>query len=195
MKENKEKILTDKIVADAEAKAAALVKNAEETAAKHLDGVKASAAADRETALAGARAQAKDLIEHRLSLVGLEINREELKARRGAVDKAFADAALRMCEREKDEYISIISRMIKKHGQDGDVVLRGKGDEKRITKEAVADISKALKIKLSLSENVGDFTGGVMLLGKNSDKNLTFDSIFRMIREEIEPEIARILFN
>ena len=194
MEENKEKVLTDKIIEEAQAKAAALIKSAEEEAAKHLSRVKASAAADRESAAAEARAQAKGLIEHRMSLSGLEIKREELKARRNAVDNVFADAVKRMCERDGDEYVSIVSRMIKKHGQDGDVVLRGRGDEKRITKETVADIAKAMKIKLGLSDGVGDFTGGVMLIGKHSDKNLTFDSIFGALREDIEPEIARILF-
>ena len=192
--EEKEKKITDKIIADAEAKAAALVKNAGEAAEKYLAEVKASAAADRETALNEAKAQAKDLIGHRLSLSGLETNRDELRARRGAVDKAFADAIKRLCERGGDEYVSIISRMIKKHGRDGDTVLLGKGDEKRITKEIIADISKSLKINLTLSKDAGDFTGGIMLLSKYSDKNLTFESIFGMLREKIEPEVAKILF-
>jgi len=194
MEKNKEKILTDKIIAAAENRAAALIKNAEETADKHLANVKASASADKETALNAAKAQARDLIDHRLSLSGLEINRDELKAKRGAVDKAFAEAALRMCERDPDEYVSVISRMIKKHGRDGDTVLLGRGDEKRITASTIAGISKALNIKLTLSKDAGDFTGGVMLLSKYSDKNLTFESIFRMIREEIEPEVAKTLF-
>lgn len=191
---DKETVLTAKITADAKAKAAALIKQAEEAAEAQLSKTREAVETRRENALAEARAQAEELIKHRLSLAELEIKRQSLGARRAAVDKAFDEAVKRMYELKPDEYLAIVSRMIKKHGRDGDAVLRGKGDEKRITAQAVADISKALKVNLRLSDSTGDFRGGVKLLGKESDKNLTFESLFRLMREGLEAEIAQILF-
>ena len=69
-----------------------------------------------------------------------------------------------------------------------------KEDKDIITSDVVAKISKKINKKLSLSNEFGDFDGGVILSGEKFDKNLTFALEFSMLREESEAELAKILF-
>ena len=67
-------------------------------------------------------------------------------------------------------------------------------DKNRITQKFIDDVAKKLAIKLTLSKELGNFNGGVVLAGKNSDKNLSFDMELLGIREEYETQIANMLF-
>ena len=55
-------------------------------------------------------------------------------------------------------------------------------------------MAKKLGIKLTLAKEYGTFNGGVILAGKNSDKNLSFDMELMSIKEECETQIADMLF-
>ena len=69
-----------------------------------------------------------------------------------------------------------------------------KEDDKVITKKLIADIAKKSKKSLKKSDEFGDFKGGVILSGKNYDKNLTLELELSLIKEKIESNIDEILF-
>ncbi len=192
--EDKEKILTGKIISDARARAAAVIKEAETAAEEQLEKARLLAAERRAGAVSAAHKQAAELIMHRASLCRLEISREELKVRRGIVDGAFSDASDRLFALPDDRYRETIGVMIRKHAKNGEAVQAGRGDEKRITRAFVEAVAKSMKIDLKYSDTTGDFKGGIKLLGGESDKNLTFSGVFKTMRDELEAGIAEILF-
>jgi V/A-type H+-transporting ATPase subunit E len=63
----------------------------------------------------------------------------------------------------------------------------------------LAEVNDALRAagksgNLRLSDETRRFSGGVVLVGKNVELNCTFDSTLKLIRDDIEPEVAAILF-
>ena len=83
---------------------------------------------------------------------------------------------------------------MKKFAEDGEVVIISEVDKGRVTQKFIDDTAKKLGIKLTLSKELGSFHGGVILSGKNSDKNLSFDMELMSIKEECETQIADMLF-
>ena len=61
-----------------------------------------------------------------------------------------------------------------------------------------ADINKIAKsknISVSLSEQTGDFAGGMILSGNGVDKNFTFEVEVALMKEELEAGMAREIFD
>ena len=83
---------------------------------------------------------------------------------------------------------------MKKYAEDGDTVIISEIDKTRITQKFIDDMAKKLGIKLTLAKEYGTFNGGVILAGKNSDKNFSFDMELMSIKEECETQIADMLF-
>ena len=63
-----------------------------------------------------------------------------------------------------------------------------------LTKAFFVSYSKKRGINLSLSKDLGDFKGGVVLSGGGVDKNLTLEVEIKLLREQTESEIAGLLF-
>lgn len=51
-----------------------------------------------------------------------------------------------------------------------------------------------MQIKLTLDKEYAPIKGGVILVGKDYDKNLSLDLEMQTLREECESEIAAVLF-
>ncbi|MEG1777682.1 MAG: V-type ATP synthase subunit E, partial [Angelakisella sp.] len=49
-------------------------------------------------------------------------------------------------------------------------------------------------IKLYISDEVGKFRGGIKLREGNIETNCTFEVLVSRAKEDLEPEVARILF-
>lgn len=188
-----EKKIIDRIISDAERAAASSVRVAEETAKELLETAEKECAERREEVLSDARRSAEELVRHRLTLAELEIKKDALSERQAVVDKAFAAAKAAVLNMPELRYKDLIKDMLRKHAANGDTVVVGKADSKRITAAFIESTAKDLKLKLGYDGN-GEFEGGVKLTSAACDKNLTFDSLFKMLRQETETEVARRLF-
>ncbi len=109
------------------------------------------------------------------------------------IDMAF-DEALGAIKADKKTYLALIEGMILSCCEDGDEVVVAMEDDKVITKKLIADLAKKSKKSLKKSDEFGDFKGGVILSGKNYDKNLTLELELSLIKEKIESNIDSILF-
>ena len=109
------------------------------------------------------------------------------------IDMAF-DEALDAIKADKKTYLALIEGMILSCCEDGDEVVVAMEDDKVITKKLIADLAKKSKKSLKKSDEFGDFKGGVILSGKNYDKNLTLELELSLIKEKIESNIDSILF-
>ena len=92
------------------------------------------------------------------------------------------------------DYKNLIEGMLDSAAEDGDVVTISKNDAKVLTKAFFDSYSKKRGINLSLSKDLGDFKGGVVLSGGGVDKNLTLEVEIKLLREQTESEIAGLLF-
>ncbi|MDE6472492.1 MAG: hypothetical protein K2L52_05640 [Clostridia bacterium] len=189
---NKEAII-QKIIDDANAVAGAKIAEANDTASQVL--ARAQRQVDRFNESNSGRTDKlyQEALERSQVVANLDIKKLLQGKKKEIIDKAF-DEALDAIKADKKTYLALVEGMIMSCCEDGDEVVVAMEDDKVITKKLIADIAKKSKKSLKKSEEFGDFKGGVILSGKNYDKNLTLELELSLIKEKIESNIDSILF-
>lgn len=188
------KEIIDRIIGDANNKAEQIVAEANKIASQKVSEARVSADKSLSDALSTLPDKEKQAIERRRQVGLLEVKKDALAVKKSVLDETFALALKKLNDLKKTEYLKIISAMIAKFAEDGDEVIICDKDKDIITSKVVEDMAKKAKIKISLSKKKGKFSGGIILSNKNFDKNLTFESELSVLRAELEPEIASMLF-
>lgn len=191
---NSSKVILDKIVADNSAIINDNLTKANQSANEIITKANADADAKVSQFENGLKDSYDEIIRRKVIVANLDAKKILMSARCKAVDNLFEKALSTACAMDKKKYLAIIEKMLKKYAEDGDKVIISEVDKGRITAKFVEDTAKSMGIKLSLAKEFGNFNGGVILAGKNSDKNLSFDMELLSIREECETQIADMLF-
>ena len=189
---NKEAII-QKIIDDAEAVAAANIDEANDTASQILGRAQRQVDKFVETNAQKADEKYADALKRSQVVANLDVKKLVQGAKKKVIDKVFEEA-LEAIKADKKRYLALLEGMILSCCEDGDEVVPAMGEDKLITKKFVSDLSKKSGTSLKKSESEGDFKGGVMLSGKNYDKNLTLELELTLIREKLESKIDAILF-
>lgn len=191
---NSSKVILDKIISDNSAIIDENLKRANDNANEII--AKASEAAEAKVVAfkSGMKATYDEILRRNEVVSTLDGKKIVMNAKAKAVDNLFAKALDEIAGMDKKKYLAIIENILKKFAEDGDEVIISEVDKGRVTQKFIDDTAKKLGIKLTLSKELGNFHGGVILAGKNSDKNLSFDMELMGIKEECETQIADMLF-
>ena len=134
-----------------------------------------------------------EALERSKVVANLDVKKLLQGKKKAIIDMAF-DEALDAIKADKKTYLALVEGMILSCCEDGDEVVIAQDDDKIITKKLIADLAKKSKKSIKKSDEFGDFKGGVILSGKNYDKNLTLELELSLIKEKIESNIDSILF-
>ncbi len=187
--------IINKILADAEEKASQIKAQAKLDSEHVIHDAEVEAKAVMDEVLKGKQSVIDETVKRQKAVAELDAKKIVLKAKKDAIDEAFRLAKEQLNGLSSEEYFKVVSNMISRYAEDGDVVTVSEKDKKLITKEKIGKIATAKKIKLTLNKEYGDFEGGVILSGNGMDKNLTFDVELKTLRDEMETEIADMIFN
>lgn len=187
--------IIDKILSDAKHDAGEMLSEALKKAEALVAAKQAEADAEYDLSVEEARKAGEEVVRRRLTVADLEVKKLLLSAKKQAVDEAFEESLKKLLALPKEEYAALVESMIASAADDGDVVVISENDKNVLTKAVFDKISAKIGKKLTLSDTFGNFKGGVMLLGKGVDKNLTFESELALLRDEVEPEVAKIMFS
>lgn len=187
--------IIDKILSDAKHDAGEMLSEALKKAEALVAAKQAEADAEYDLSVEEARKAGEEVVRRRLTVADLEVKKLLLSAKKQAVDEAFEESLKKLLALPKEEYTVLVGSMIASAADDGDVVVISENDKNVLTKAVFDKISAKIGKKLTLSDTFGNFKGGVMLLGKGVDKNLTFESELALLRDEVEPEVAKIMFS
>lgn len=187
--------IIDKILSDATHDAGEMLSEALKKAEALVAAKQAEADAEYDLSVEEARKAGEEVVRRRLTVADLEVKKLLLSAKKQAVDEAFEESLKKLFALPKEEYTALVESMIASAADDGDVVVISENDKNVLTKAFFDKISAKIGKKLTLSDTFGNFKGGVMLLGKGVDKNLTFESELALLRDEVEPEVAKIMFS
>ena len=173
--------LLDKIVGEAEEKAASLRADAKRKADEIVASAEEERAALSESARKLASSSAPDVLKRRRSMAELEVRKILLASKQEMIAKAYEEAAVRVLSSES--YPALLVSMICSSAEVGDVVQFASSDEGRINESKIlAAASKKLGFSIAAAKDKGDFRGGIVLLGKRYDKNLTLESELARLR-------------
>ena len=187
--------IIDKILSDATHDAGEMLSEALKKAEALVAAKQSEADAEYDLSVEEARKAGEEVVRRRLTVADLEVKKLLLSAKKQAVDEAFEESLKKLLALPKEEYTALVGSMIASAADDGDVVVISENDKNVLTKAVFDKISAQIGKKLTLSDTFGNFKGGVMLLGKGVDKNLTFESELALLRDEVEPEVAKIMFS
>jgi V/A-type H+-transporting ATPase subunit E len=135
-----------------------------------------------------------------LSMAQLENRKALLQAKQQIIDEVFEKAKAQLEKMPDENYCGLIADMLMKSAITGnEEVLISEHDKNRITQDFLAKVNENLKGlgkqgNLRISETPGRMIGGFILKSEDLEVNNTFDSLINMEREELETEIAKILF-
>lgn len=187
--------IIDKILSDAKHDAGEMLSEALKKAEALVAAKQSEADAEYDLSVEEARKAGEEVVRRRLTVADLEVKKLLLSAKKQAVDEAFGESLKKLLALPKEEYTALVGSMIASAADDGDVVVISENDKNVLTKAVFDKISAKIGKKLTLFDTFGNFKGGVMLLGKGVDKNLTFESELALLRDEVEPEVAKIMFS
>lgn len=191
---NSSKVILDKIINDNTAIINENIKRANDTASEIISKAQADADAQVADFKSGLKTEYNEILRRGEVVANLDAKKILMSAKSKAVDNLFQKTLEQLALLDKKKYLAIIENLLKKYAEDGDVVIISSQDKGKITQKFVDDIAKNMGIKLSLAKDFGSFNGGVILAGKNSDKNLSFDMELLQLREECETQISSMLF-
>ncbi|MDI6641304.1 MAG: V-type ATP synthase subunit E family protein [Elusimicrobiota bacterium] len=136
----------------------------------------------------------------RLSAIGnIELTKEVLAEKKKLVDKVFSIAYQKILNLPEAEYKQFIIQLILRNIQSGNEELFLPEDYyRKYGQELLNEINAELKHR-SINSNLkikstATITSGFVIKSNLKELNATMEVIFAKVREELEPEINKILF-
>lgn len=189
---DKQKAIIDKIIEDAETRAAEIISVANAEAEKSIADGKSWAESYKNEQNAILNAANEDKVLRRKTVAELDVKKIVLKAKQDSIESVFDSAYNKLCALKKTDYLSFVVKLIEKYAEEKDtVVLSSDGV---ISETDLTSLEVVKDKKLTVSDVKGDFIGGVMFIGKICDKDLTFKSIVNESKSEFVSEVSKELF-
>jgi len=147
-----------------------------------------------------AMADADEAARRQVLIAELEARKNALDSKRKVIEEAFVEAEKELVQLPQDKWEKLITKTVLAASETGDEKLRVPvADVEKYKSTMLATLNAALvaagkKGELVLADEPGKFTGGVMLIGKNSDFDGSFTTILREVRIKSEREVAKMLF-
>ncbi|SHM67599.1 V/A-type H+-transporting ATPase subunit E [Caldanaerovirga acetigignens] len=192
--------IKERILEEAAEEKNRIIKEAEKKASEILE--KAREKAKEIEIKARERAQKMAAEEKRkiLSMAELEEKKRFLEAKQALIDEAFAQAEKKLSSLDEQSYLDLIRRMLLLTSADGnEEVIISENDRAKITPEFLSAVNEALKKQgklgnLRISEEKRPIRSGFILKSETVEINCAFEYLLKAQRQELETEVARLLF-
>ena len=191
---------TEKIIAhiqaDAAAQADAILAQAEQQCAEIREGYERKAKdAYAEKIRAGVKAN-QDRLESVERLARMEGRKSVLALKQDMVSKSFDLAVDKLVDLPEEQYVALLAKLAAQASVTGDeqVVLNAR-DREKIGPAVVAAANARLSDgKLTLSDEVGAFRGGLLLRRGSIEANCTVELLVELCHGDMAAELAKVLF-
>lgn len=190
--------LTSKILEDSEIKAKALIEEAKQEEKNILDKKKREAEIESKIIIDKADLEAKIRAERVISNAEIQVRNMKLEAKQIVLDRVFTEALERLSVISKDDTLEFIKKsLLSSDIQGNEELILG---ENVASDDLVAKINSYLKElgkkgELKLSAEKRNIKGGYILAKNGIEINYTFEALVKLMRDELEAEVAGILFS
>lgn len=190
--QGKEAII-EKIISDATVRGEAVIDDAKFKATEIENAAKVVCASMAEKAEKERAAAVNDVLTRSKTVAELDAKKLLFDAKNQVVALTFETALNKVKNLPKEKYAKLVMGMLSM-AEDGDVVTISKREKDVLTEAVIKEFAAKKKIKITLNKEFGDFDGGIILSGSGVDKNLTFETEFQLLKDELEETVAKKLF-
>jgi V/A-type H+-transporting ATPase subunit E len=183
----KKRILTDatkkkeEILAEARKKAQEIQKEGEITAQKQ-----------KESIIDKAENEATQEHHTRLTMEKLEARKQQLEEKQKVIDTVF-ERSLEILS-TYPEYTTLMESMILDAATGGEQLILSPKDYADLGERVLKRVNQKLDREISLADETHEMTGGFILRTPEMEINESFEEKIRALRDEMEAEVARTLF-
>ena len=190
------KNITSKILKDAEAGKENILAAAEEEKNKILSK-KASAANEiAQEILQKAEADSKSKKERVISSAKLKVRNNKLAAKQEIIDEVFEKSINKLTELSKEQFLNFVKNSILSMNLTGkQTLILNETGLKFVDDSFIDELNKEAKATIALSKTAGNFKGGFILENNGIEINSTYEALVSSLRDELEFEVAKVLFN
>lgn len=192
--------IKEKILEDANKNAEEVRKKAQSEAISINKESMKKAEKKKEEIISSAKKDAEIVKQRLISNAQLEGKKEKYNSKQDLVNEAFDKALIELCDLPNKKYEKTLIDVILQIAETGkEEILLNVKDRKRVSGKFIEDLNKALKSKglegnTVLSKKTAEIKGGAVLKSGDIEINGSFESLLRMKKEFIEPEVHNILF-
>jgi V/A-type H+-transporting ATPase subunit E len=176
---------------------AEIAKRVEEIQAEERERVEAI----RKEAQEDGSRRAEDRQKKDMATAELELRKAHLAQKQELIQQVFDKALKRLRQLKGKEYQRFIAELLLKVVEIGDEeIIFSSADGHKVEEKLLEEVNSRLvgmgkKGNLHLVEENRDLQGGFILRRGKMEVNCSFDTLFNTVREELEPEVAEILFS
>lgn len=193
--------ITGRILEDARQEAQGIIDDAQIKADEIKKNKAKEGHALKDRLLVKAREAADERKRRMISAATLELKQKELAVKQQMIDKSFAAVLDKISNMPQAEYEKLISELLLSYPLEGDEDIVSPANGGRVlNQQFINRLNEQLRAagkkgELKLSSDSGEFKTGFIIKFKGMEINNSFESILRMVRDEIEPEVAALLFS
>ena len=184
--------IIERIISDAKAEADALLAQTDDKAKKLLAEAAARAENERKQTEAAVQERVNAILEKREADARLESAKILLAEKGKTVDNVYRLALERLKTLSKEDCMQLYAALLDAYAEENDAVYFGA--DFAYAKE-IANLPIVAQRKLRVSMETLDIDGGLRLVGKVSDKDLSFGALLAADKEEYQAQLAKRLFS
>lgn len=190
--------LTSKILKDAEDKKAEIISKANDEKEKILSKKVSKAKGIETEIIEKAKAEATTKKGRIISAAELKVRNNKLTAKQEVIKEVFEESVEKLASLSNDEFLKFVKETILSLNIDGDEkLILNEAGMKVIDNKFLEEVNKELgaKGKLTLATESRNFKGGFILEKNGIEINSTYEALVSSLRDELEFEVASVLFN
>ena len=181
------------IMSEAEEKAAKITQKGNEDADKLISDAKAFAEELNNKLKSEYASDEAETLRRRKTVAALDAKKLVLKAKQEVLSEVFLRAYDKLCALQKSDYLALVDKLLVLSTEDRDEVVLS--DDGVITDGDIKTLGVYKERNLTVSPEKGDFKGGVKLIGKICDKDLSFRQVLYEKKDSLSAKIAEELFS
>ena len=190
------KNMTSKILKDAEAGKENILAAAEEEKNKIISKKVSSANEIAQEILEKAEVEAKSKKERVISSAKLKVRNNKLAAKQEIIDEVFEKSIDKLTKLSKEDFLNFVKNAISSMNLSGKQTLILNEEGLKFVDEAFIDeLNKNVDAQIILGETAGNFKGGFILENNGIEINSTYEAVVSSLRDELEFEVAQVLFS
>lgn len=193
--------LTAKIIEDANIKAETILKEAKANETLMIDNKIKEAEVLKHQMQDKTKIEASTVKQRIISNTQLTVRNEKIAAKQKMIDKVFDNALEKLLAINDEQYLELIKRYLLSMPIVGDEEIILPDKYKSVVSETyLSEINTELKIlgktgEIKLSSEPRDIKSGFIVIKNGIEINNTFESLVGSLRDELESEIVKELFN